>query len=244
MAIELDPKDTAAYRNLGLALHKKGKVDEAIVACRKAIELDPKHASAHDILGSCLIAQGKVDDGIAAYRKAIQIDSKYATAHINLGRALRNQGKSGAAIAAFRQAVEIDSKLAKAHYWLAWELTVCSDLKLREPKQALISARLAVELAPKNGMYWQGLGYAEYRSGNWKGAVQAFQKVKELGSAGDSLEWFPLSMAYWQLGDKDTAHKTYEQAVQWMEKNNPKDGFLRGLQVEAAGLMGIELKKE
>ena len=87
-------------------------------------------------------------------------------------------------------------------------------------------------------MYWQGLGYAEYRSGNWKAAVQAFEKVKELGSAGDSLEWFPLSMAYWQLGDKDAARKTYDQAVQWMEKNNPKDGFLLGLRAEAAKLDG------
>ena len=55
--------------------------------------------------------------------------------------------------------------------------------------------------------------YAEYRWGNWKAAVGAFQKLKELGSAGDSLEWFPLSMAYWRLGDRDAARKTYDQAV-------------------------------
>jgi Flp pilus assembly protein TadD len=90
----------------------------------------------------------------------------------------------------------------------------------------------------------QGLGYAEYRAGNWRAAIDAFEKVKELGSPGDSLEWFPLAMARWQSGDHDAARKTYDMAVQWMHQNNPDDGFLRGLQVECAKLMGIELMNE
>jgi eukaryotic-like serine/threonine-protein kinase len=250
-AIKLNPKYADAYCNLGVVLTHQQKLDEAIASYRTAIEIDPKHANAHICLGNAFARQKKWDEAITWYRKAIEINPKSANARNQLGNALKAQGKLDEAIAAYRKAIEIDPEshsahyfLASAHYSLAWVMTVCSDLKLRDPKLALVSARLAVQLDPKNGTYWQGLGYAEYRSGNWKAAVGAFEKVKELGSAGDSMEWFPLSMAYWQLGDKDAARKTYDQAVQWMETHNPKDGFLRGLQVEAAGLMGIELKKE
>jgi Flp pilus assembly protein TadD len=97
---------------------------------------------------------------------------------------------------------------------------------------------------PRNGTYWQGLGYAEYRAGNWKAAVTAFEKLKELGSPGDSLEWFPLAMAHWRLGDKNEARKWYDRAVRWKENNPYPDGFLYDLQVEAAEVMGIELKKK
>jgi Flp pilus assembly protein TadD len=91
-------------------------------------------------------------------------------------------------------------------------------------------------------MYWQGLGYAELRAGNLSAANKALLKLKELGSPGDSLEWFPLSITQWHLGDKDTARQTYEQAVAWMKANNPEDEFLRGLRAEAEKLMGIDSK--
>jgi eukaryotic-like serine/threonine-protein kinase len=243
IAIKLDPKYASAHNNLGYALYLQGKLEEAIAAYRKAIELDPKDAIAHFNLGNALHKHNKLSEAVDAFRKYIELRPKHAPAYYNLGLALRAQGKPEAAIAAFKQAVALNPNWAGAHYHLAWELTVGHELKLRDPRQALVSARLAVELDPKNGTYWQGLGYAEYRSGNWKAAILAFEKVKELGSPGDSVEWFPLAMANWQLGDKDVARKTYDQAVQWMEKNCPTDPFVRGLQVEAAELMGIKIMK-
>jgi tetratricopeptide (TPR) repeat protein len=239
-----DPNYVSAHSNLGYTLYRQGKLEEAIAAYRKAIKLDPNHDGAHFKLGLALYDHNKLPEAVDAFRKHNELRPKHADCYYNIGLALLRQGKREAAIAAFKQVVTINPEWAGAHYALAWELTVGQELKLRDPKQALVSARRAVELDPKNGMYWQGLGYAEYRSKNWKAAVRAFEKVKELGSAGDSLEWFPLAMAYWQLGDKETARKTYDQAVQWMEKNSPQDGFLRGLQAEAAELMGVKLKKQ
>lgn len=37
---------------------------------------------------------------------------------------------------------------------------------------------------------------------------------------------------------------TYEQAVVWMNANKPNDEFLRGLRIEAAALMGIEIENK
>ena len=211
---EKDPRAVRArlflrkrHSNRAVAYDELKQYSEAVKDWDKAIELDPQDVNAHSNLGLAFYHQGKFEKAVAASQQAIRLDPKSADAHHNLGNALSDQGKLPEAIDAYRKTVELDPKNAAAHYDLAWRLTVCSDLKLREPKQALVSAKLTVELVPKNRTYWQGLGYAEYRSGNWKAATLAFEKVKELGSPGDSMEWFPLAMAHWQLGDKDTARK-------------------------------------
>ena len=47
-----------------------------------------------------------------------------------------------------------------------------------------------------------------------------------------------------QLGDKQTAHKWYAQAVEWMDKNQPANEELRRFRAEAAELLGVEPKKD
>jgi Flp pilus assembly protein TadD len=116
-------------------------------------------------------------------------------------------------------------------------------VKLRDPRRAVEAAKKAVELAPKQVSHWQTLAWAEYRAGNSKTAVAAMKKARELGSDGCSSEWFLLAMAHWQLGDKDQARKWYDQAVQWMDKNEHNGEELRCFRSEAAELLGLNKKK-
>jgi hypothetical protein len=51
-------------------------------------------------------------------------------------------------------------------------------------------------------------------------------------------------MAHWQFRERETARKWYDQAVRWMEKNQPKNKELRGFRAEAAELMGIKKRKD
>src|SRR5262249_13647307 len=160
------------------------------------------------------------------------------------GIALMDQGKLDKAIAAYRKAIELDPKNAAAHHILAWTLVTCADPKLRDLAGALRHAETCVELAPKVDLGWQALAWARYRTGDWKGAVAAMTKVKELGSKGDSTEWFLLAMAHWQLRDKAVARTWYDKAVEWMEKNQPKSDELQRFRSEAEELMKIERKKD
>ena len=75
-------------------------------------------------------------------------------------------------------------------------------------------------------------------------SLGALQKSNDLRKGGDSSNWFFLAMAHWHLGEKDEAGKWYDRGVQWMEKNQPKNEELRRFRVEAAGLLGIEPKKD
>src|SRR5262249_46519626 len=153
--------------------------------------------------------------------QAIQIKRDQAQPHNNLGDALAKKGVLDEAIKEYGEAIRIKEDYPEPHNGLAWILSTCPDARLRDPGRAVAAATKAVKLDPTLPHFWQTLGWAEYRAGNWQAAIRALDKVKELGSPGDSLVWFPLAMAHWRLGHKDEARRWYDRAVEWMDKNNP-----------------------
>jgi heparinase II/III-like protein len=52
-----------------------------------------------------------------------------------------------------------------------------------------------------------------------------------------------LALAHWQLGNEDEAREWYIQAVEWMEKNSPKDEQLPRIRAEAEKLLKIAEQK-
>ena len=127
---------------------------------------------------------------------------------------------------------------------VAWRLATDADLKPRPTEVALECARKAVELAPEDGGVWNTLGVAQYRAENWQASIDALRKAMGLRQGGNSFDWFFLAMAHWRLGNKDEARLWYGRAVEWMEKNRPKDEDLRRFRAEAAELLGVEKDKE
>jgi uncharacterized protein HemY len=119
-------------------------------------------------------------------------------------------------------------------------LATSADAKLRDPKRAVELAKNAIKLAPKEGNFWNTLGVAHYRAGDWKAALDALTNSMELRKGGDSSDWFFLAMAHWQLGHKEEACKWHEKAAQWMDKHQPKNEELRRFRAEAETLLKIE----
>jgi tetratricopeptide (TPR) repeat protein len=128
---------------------------------------------------------------------------------------------------------------AENHKNLAWLMATWPDLKLRDPGLAVAHAKKAVELAPDDGTYWNTLGVAQYRNGDWKAAIEALMKSVQLRNEGDSFDFFFLAMAHWQLNDKDKARDWYDRAVAWMDKNAPQNAELKRFRAEAASLLGL-----
>jgi tetratricopeptide (TPR) repeat protein len=96
-----------AHNNLGAALFKQGKLEEAVAAFREAIRLQPDDAGAHIYLGNALRMQGKLDEAVASYREAIRLAPKHAKAYGALGQALLQQGRFADARDSTRQCLEI-----------------------------------------------------------------------------------------------------------------------------------------
>lgn len=160
------------------------------------------------------------------------------------GLFLENTGRPQDACSAVRKALDIGRQLvveapqaARYQADLAWQLATCPFHELRNVEEAVNLAHQAVELAPHNGNRWITLGIAYYRAGSWAAAVEALSKSREFPEVNIGRDWF-LAMAHWQLGEKDHASRLYHQAVEWMDKNRPKDIELIHFRAEAGALIG------
>jgi tetratricopeptide (TPR) repeat protein len=106
-----------------------------------------------------------------------------------------------------------------------------------------VHAQAAVKLDAKSTTAWQVLGWARYRSGDWKGSIDALQKSVELqNNTGDPWQWLFLAMAHWQLGQKEQAGNWYAKSAASMHGRDPKRGNNReGFQflAETEKLMGM-----
>jgi tetratricopeptide (TPR) repeat protein len=238
------PEAYKAHTGLGNALSRKGQFGEAVTEYRKAIRINKNFAPAHMALGFLLTKKRELEKAIAEFREAIRNKKDWPEAHYNLGITLQLKGRLAEAIAAYREAVRLNPKVAAFHNTLAWLLATCPNPKLRDHPQAVQSAKRAVRLWPGNGTFWNTLGVALYRTGTWKEAVAALEKSMALSKGGNSFDWFVLAMAYRQLGEKQKARRWYDEAVQWMEKNQPKDEELRRFRREAAELLRVDKKSD
>ena len=169
----------------------------------------------------------------------------------NLGLLLQDTDRPQEAAEAFRdakrffeaEAAKIPDGDTNARHVLAFFLADCPATQFRDPAPAVELAKQILQFAPQAGRYWSTLGMAQYRASQPRAAIVSLQRSMELTSGGDSHHWFFLAMAHWQLGNKVEAHKWYDQAVKWMEKNQPKHEELRRSRAEASEMLERKAKK-
>ncbi|KKK48141.1 hypothetical protein LCGC14_3148110, partial [marine sediment metagenome] len=73
-----------ARNNLGVALKRRGRIDEAIEHYKMAIEVDPDFAEAHSNLGTVLQGLKRHDEALACFRRALQIKPDFVEVLNNL----------------------------------------------------------------------------------------------------------------------------------------------------------------
>ena len=78
------PNSSEVYNHIGIANKKLGKLDEAIIAYKRAISIKADFAQAYFNMGNALAEQGKMSEARASFKKAIEYKSDYAKAMWNL----------------------------------------------------------------------------------------------------------------------------------------------------------------
>jgi tetratricopeptide (TPR) repeat protein len=241
---------------------------EAIDIYEKHRNSFPDDAEALDKLGgsygdvsAALLLLGRTEEAEAARRSSVAMYSKLVADHPgvnpypnNLGRGqfhlglllYYNKNEQDAADV-FRAARDVLEKLAKDRpgepdhqIALGWLLANCPAPQFRDPGRAIELAKRALQRNPLDKGNWHLFGVANYRAGNWKGALEATQKSMELDNGGDGGQWIVLAVAHWQLGDKDEARKWYDKAAAWLKKSWPGDLQYHFAQREAAALLGVQ----
>jgi eukaryotic-like serine/threonine-protein kinase len=212
-AVAVRPESAVAYYHLGYALFRKGLVDESIAAFRRVIVLDPQYPSAHQKLSGLLSMKGQLDEAIAVCRAS---PPEWSDKGERLARLLNDR---------------------------AWQLSTQADRQGRDPSYAVNLASEAVTRQPANGAYWETLGVARYRAGQWKEAVEALERWAELNAPGQGAGSFFLAMGYRRLGKEKEARTRYDRVARWMDQAQSQNEELRRFRTEAEELLGLKKTK-
>jgi tetratricopeptide (TPR) repeat protein len=125
---------------------------------------------------------------------------------------------------------------------LAWTLVCRPGTSLKDARLAVNLAGHAVNHALENGAYWNTLGVAQYRAGNFAGAAEALDRSIQLRSGGDPEDWLFLAMVRYSQGQPDTARRWFDRSRRWIEARPPASlpGELPGFQAEAARVLKLD----
>jgi adenylate cyclase len=116
-AIELDPKYSDAYRELGYVeymemisqlSHDLRGFDRSIEMEQKAIALDSSNAGAYAILSESYISKGQYELGRAAVERALALEPNSALGYSALAVTLTNSGRPAEAVVAAQKAARLD----------------------------------------------------------------------------------------------------------------------------------------
>ena len=166
--IALNPQARGAHLNLGNALDKQGRYEEALEATRVAVEQRPNYFKTHANLGVVLGKLGRFEEAETHLRRAITLNPQAQGAHLNLGNALYKQARYEEALKAARVAVEQCPDCAQAHTTLGVTFAA-----LDRFKEAEIHLRRAIALDRHTKIFHLNLGDALYKQGRYEEALEA-----------------------------------------------------------------------
>jgi tetratricopeptide (TPR) repeat protein len=203
-----------AHADLGLALFRSGRVDEAMGHFQTAVQINPAYADGRNDLGTALLQKGSVDEAIIQYRKALAINPGFAPAHYNLGAALFQTGSLDEAIAHYQKALAINPGYADAHYGLGNAL-----LQKGSMAEAIAHYQKALQIKPANPEVQSNLAWllatcpdASLRDGGQ--AVRLARQANELTGGGNPIILHILAAAFAETGQFSNAVQSAQQAVQ------------------------------
>ncbi len=107
-AVELDPRLSCAYTNLGNLRYRSGAVEDARVLYEKALELEPDQPEAYYNLGYLAYEEGDVAEATRLFRRAVELEPGFADAHFNLAMAQAETGDSATARVHFLRYLELE----------------------------------------------------------------------------------------------------------------------------------------
>src|SRR5258708_4710065 len=139
----------------GLALHRRGAVDQAAARYAEVLRVDPANADALYYLALVSCQHGRFEEGAELARKSLDSDPNQARSHVILGRALHALGFHDDALASFDRAIAQAPELAPAHANRADVLS-----KIGRNAEALDSYDRALALAPDSIAVWMTRGVA------------------------------------------------------------------------------------
>ena len=208
-AIELNPKLSPAYHNIGEILSRKQEWQEAINAYRHSIQVKPDNAGSYYGLAKALSAQESWEEAVVSYRKVILFNPNSAEVYHQLGDALTKLNKLDEAVSVYRRAIELNPDNS-------WSQNNLGDtlIKLQRWEEAIAPYRYATQLNPNWAWTFYNLGEALAQCQHWEEAIAAYSRAVELNPELPGIE-SKLAGAFRERArlDLDAAFNWYHKAI-------------------------------
>jgi tetratricopeptide (TPR) repeat protein len=203
-----------AEENLGEAIFKQGRTDEAIEHFQRALHIEPNLATSHASLGAALLRKGQLNDALGHLRRALEIDPKQAPALSSLGVALLEMGRPDESLAHLRKALEIDPNDSDVNYNLA-----NTYLHMGRANEALAHYSKTLQLDPidieaLNNMSWILATWPDALIRDGARAVEMAERANSLTRSESPIISATLAAAYAEAGRFNEAIKTAQRAQQ------------------------------
>ena len=208
MGLVSDPSETSrTLLETAIALHKQGRLQQAVAAYQDVLRLDGANAGAMHGLGLLLQQNGQHALAVDVISQAIAIDPKVAGMYANRGLALGALGRLEEAVADHARATALAPALAPAHVNLAGALRSLGRLD-----EALQSYDRALALQPARADAHTDRGAVLEALGRLDEAVAAYDQALAL-APGQVAAWFNRGNALKKLKRLADAIASYERAI-------------------------------
>jgi tetratricopeptide (TPR) repeat protein len=201
------------HHQVGAALGRQGKTDEAIAKFRWVLQQDPNHVEARINLGSSLAALGHFDRAVEQYGKALSIRPKSFKAHFELGRILLRRGQPQQAEKHLAAAVEAAPSARRAHFFLGLALAKQGKIDL-----AIAQYRQECTKHPDNPLPHLELGRILLEQNKPAEAQRRFTTAAKIDAKAPRVQ-FLIGLAAAGQNDFDRAVQQFQRALD----ADPKD---------------------
>jgi predicted Zn finger-like uncharacterized protein len=184
LALEMEPRDSAAQFGLAVAYRRKGMLEEAAAELAKVETLDAKFPGLPLEKGRLAEASGDMDAAVASYRKALEESPNDAALKSRLGAVLMLTGKLDEAGTLLREVLVAQPYSAEAEHYLG-RIELEQD-RLEPARQHFVRA---ARLESDSGLYRMYVAWAALESNEMTTALRELDTALKLDPT--------LGDAYW-----------------------------------------------
>jgi tetratricopeptide (TPR) repeat protein len=174
VAIRQNPHVADYFANLGTALYRKDRVEEAIKSFDRSLVLNPDQVAVWRMMGELLQQQKRLDEAILSFDQALKVKPDSLDAANTSALLCFETKRYDEAIARLTRSLEIDAEQAAAY-----NMRGISHSRLRRYEEALEDCLRGAALAPDNPEFNNNVGLL----------------LQNLGRHDEALEWIDKALA-------------------------------------------------
>jgi tetratricopeptide (TPR) repeat protein len=197
--------------HIGYLYGVKKDYDSAMHYFNRASVKEPSNSRPYFFKGLLSIWQEDYSAAERNLQQAISLDEKSETYYFYLAIVMEKMSKIDMAIESLEKAIKYNPQSARAYNYLGY-LYADNNMKIDESMSLI---QKALDLEPDNGAYIDSLGWAYYRKGNYKVAIEKLLVAEEQlrrANATDPVVYDHIGDAYLKLGKVDNALRYWHKS--------------------------------